>query len=89
MTEIARLFPAAQPDAPRRSPGIPASGAAGGWGVRRPGRSLDEKAITLAVVASVRHEDTDYDSLLMSGVPRDVAREQIKPAIEQVLGAWA
>ena len=53
------------------------------------GRSLDEKAITLAVVASVRHQDTDYDSLLMSGVPRDVAREQIKPAMEQVLGAWA
>ena len=53
------------------------------------GRSLDEKAITLAVVASVRHEDTDYDSLLMSGVPRDVAREQIKATIDRVLRAWA
>ena len=35
------------------------------------------------------HEDTNYDSLLMAGVPRDVAREQIKGAIEQVLGGWA
>ena len=53
------------------------------------GRSLDEKAMTLAVVASVRHEDTDYDSLLMSGVPRDVARERIKATIDRVLRAWA
>jgi hypothetical protein len=53
------------------------------------GRSLDEKAITLAVMASVRHEDTEYDSLLMSGVPRDVARERIRADIERVLGAWA
>jgi hypothetical protein len=40
-------------------------------------------------VASVRHEDTDYDSLLMSGVPRDVARDRIQAAIERVLAAWA
>jgi hypothetical protein len=26
--------------------------------------------VTLAVVASVRHGDTGYDQLLMSGVPR-------------------
>ena len=41
------------------------------------------------MVASVRHEDTGYDSLLMSGVPREVARERIKAGIERVLGAWA
>src|SRR5580658_130354 len=40
------------------------------------GRVLDEQALTLAVVASVRHEDTTYDSLLMSGVPRAEARER-------------
>jgi hypothetical protein len=50
---------------------------------------LDEKAITLAVVASIRHEDTEYDSLLMSGVPRDQARDQIRPDIDRVLDGWA
>ncbi len=30
---------------------------------------LDESAITLAVVASMRHIDTAYDELLMKGVP--------------------
>jgi hypothetical protein len=41
------------------------------------------------VVASVRHEDTDYDSLLMSGVSRDVARDRIRPAVDRILAAWA
>jgi hypothetical protein len=53
------------------------------------GRALSDEAITLAVIASVRHEDTDYDDLLMSGTPRVIAREQVWPAIDRVLGAWA
>jgi len=41
------------------------------------------------VVASVRHLDTDYDSLLMSGVPRAVARDRIRPDIDRVLARWS
>lgn len=52
-------------------------------------RVLDPRAVTLAVIASVRHEDTDYDSLLMSGVPRDEARERIRDTIDRVLAAWS
>jgi hypothetical protein len=52
------------------------------------GRTLDEDAVMLAVVASVRHQDTDYDELLMAGVPRAVAREQVRPAVDRVLAAW-
>jgi len=52
------------------------------------GRALDENAITLAVAASVRHQDTGYDTLLMSGLPRDAARHQVQPAIDRVLTAW-
>ena len=52
------------------------------------GRALDEQAVTLAVVASVRHQDTDYDELLMAGVPRAVAREQVRPAIDRILATW-
>jgi hypothetical protein len=53
------------------------------------GQALNEQAITLAVVASVRHEDTGYDALLMSGVPREDARDRIRPAIDRVLAAWS
>jgi hypothetical protein len=44
--------------------------------------------VRLAVVASIRHLDTDYDELLMSGVERADAREQIRDAIDEVLTRW-
>jgi hypothetical protein len=89
VAEIGRLFPrcpAGRAEAIAQHTSLRGSGRVGRSAA---GRSLDEKAITLAVVASVRHEDTDYDALLMSGVPRDAARMRIKPVIEQVLAAWA
>jgi hypothetical protein len=52
------------------------------------GRALDEQAVTLAVVASVRHEDTGYDELLMAGVPREEARARVRPDIDRMLAAW-
>ena len=47
-----------------------------------------EDAITLAVIASVRHQDTGYDSLLMSAMPRDAARDAVRPDIDRVLARW-
>jgi hypothetical protein len=88
VTEIARLFPgcpAGRAEAIAVHTSLRGSGRVGRSAA---GRSLDSRAITAAVVASVRHEDTDYDSLLMSGVPRAAAREQIQDTIDQVLRAW-
>jgi Uncharacterized conserved protein (DUF2293)/ROK family len=34
--------------------------------------------VTLTVVASIRHQNTDYDELLKAGVPCAVAREQVR-----------
>ena len=87
--EIKKLFPrcpADRAEAIARHTGLRGSGRVGRSAA---GRSLDEKAITMAVVASVRHEDTDYDSLLMAGVPREDARDRIRPAIDRVLASWA
>ncbi|MGV0715871.1 DUF2293 domain-containing protein [Mycolicibacterium sp. XJ662] len=52
------------------------------------GRSLDPDAVYLAVAASVRHIDTDYDELLMSGHDRESARTQVHARVEDVLRAW-
>ena len=41
-----------------------------------------------AWVASIRHQDTGYDALLMSGMPRDTARDHVRDAIDRVLTAW-
>ncbi|MGW3001559.1 DUF2293 domain-containing protein, partial [Streptomyces sp. NPDC001155] len=54
---------------------------------RTPGL-LSEGAVISAVVAAVRHVDTPYDELLMSGVSRYEARRRIAPAVESVLRAW-
>jgi hypothetical protein len=42
----------------------------------------------LAVIASVRHQDTGYDELLMAGVPRGEARARVRPDIDRILAAW-
>ena len=52
------------------------------------GRALDPDAVRLAVVASVRHVDTDYDDLLMSGVDRESARAQVHQRVEDIVSAW-
>ncbi len=52
------------------------------------GRALEEQAVFRAVVASIRHEDTDYDALLMSGVERQAARDRIRSGIDVVLDRW-
>ncbi len=52
------------------------------------GRALDPDAVRLAVAASVRHIDTDYDALLMAGVDRESARAQVHQRVEEILNAW-
>ncbi len=87
--EITRLYPGCPRERAEAIAAHAALRGSGRVGRSAAGRNLDEGAITLAVVASIRHEDTDYDELLMSGVPRAEARGRIKDTIDHVLEAWA
>lgn len=87
--EIARLFPRCLPERAKAIARHTALRRSGRVGRSAVGRALDEQAITLAVVVSVRHQDTDYDSLLTSGVPRDIARDRIRSDIDRILANWA
>jgi hypothetical protein len=49
---------------------------------------LDPDAVRLAVAASVRHQDTAYDTLLSSGVPRVDARARVRSDVDAVLEGW-
>ena len=51
-------------------------------------KQLDEDSVRLAVIAHVRHEETDYDALLGRGVDRYDARRRVQARIEQVLSDW-
>jgi hypothetical protein len=85
---IRKLFPRCPPsraDAMARHAAMRGSGRIGRSAA---GRALDADAVRLAVAASVRHVDTDYDELLMSGVDRDTARYQVREHVQDVLRAW-
>jgi len=85
---IRQLFPGCPPE---RAAAIAARAAvrgSGRIGRTAAGRRLDEQAIELAVVASVRHHDTDYDALLMAAVPRSEARAQVRSQLAATLDGW-
>ncbi|MGW4566648.1 DUF2293 domain-containing protein [Streptomyces sp. NPDC004561] len=86
--EILRLFPGCPAERARAIAAHASVRGSGRVGRSAAGRALSEGAVISAVVAGVRHVDTPYDQLLMSGVPRYEARRRILPAVESVLRAW-
>ena len=81
--QIEALFPGCPA---RRSKAIARHSAARGSGrVGRTaaGQAVRAEAVQLAVIASIRHEDTDYDELLMAGVDRAEARERVQEDVER------
>lgn len=87
-TEIRRLFPGCPAERAREIAAHASVRGSGRVGRSAAGRALSEGAVISAVVASVRHVDTPYDRLLMSGVPRHEARQRIAAAVETVLRRW-
>lgn len=51
-------------------------------------KSFDEDAVRLAVMAHIRHAETDYDALLASGLERWEARAEVEGAVARVLTQW-
>jgi len=86
--EIRRLFPGCPDDRAYAIAGHASVRGSGRVGRSATGRALSEGAVTSAVRAAVRHTDTPYDRLLMSGVPRHEARRRIAPAVETTLAKW-
>jgi hypothetical protein len=87
--EIARQFPACPPGRARAiSDQIAALGSARVGGSAAAGPALEPEAITVAVATSVRHADTPYDELLMSGIDRIEARARVQEQVTRVLDGW-
>ncbi|MBJ7000530.1 DUF2293 domain-containing protein [Streptomyces sp. CRPSP2-6A1] len=86
--EILRLFPGCPAERARAIAAHASVRGSGRVGRSAAGRALSEGAVISAVVAGVRHVDTPYDQLLMSGVSRYEARRRIAPAVEGVLREW-
>ncbi len=52
-------------------------------------KSMDDKFILLAVVAHIRHAETNYDDLLARGLDRLSARNEVDDKIDEILARWA
>lgn len=51
-------------------------------------KAMDEAAVRLAVIAHVRHRETQYDELLAKGHERWQARAAVEEAVDRVLQKW-
>jgi hypothetical protein len=51
-------------------------------------KTLDENAVLLAVIAHIRHRETNYDELLGRGWERSDARSAVAGRIDEVLSRW-
>ena len=85
---IRKLFPRCPPSRADAMACHAATRGSGRIGRSAAGRALEPDAVRLAVAASIRHVDTDYDELLMSGVDRATARREVRQRVEDVLRAW-
>jgi len=86
--EIVRLLPGCPPERAQLIARHASVRGSGRVGRSAAGRALEPEALELAVAAAVRHEDTRYDELLMSGVAREVARAQVRGEVAHVLDGW-
>jgi hypothetical protein len=53
------------------------------------GRALDENALKMAVIAAIRHNYTNYDELLASGLERSEARARVRDRVDETLETWS
>jgi len=51
-------------------------------------KNLDNHAILLAVVAHIRHTETNYNELLARGWDRGLARNEDEDRVDVVLTSW-
>jgi hypothetical protein len=85
---LGELYPASPPE---RRGAIAAHACrkySGRVGRSAAGKGLDERAVELAVVAHVRHTETEYDTLLGRGWERRQARRRVGAEVDRVLARW-
>jgi hypothetical protein len=85
---ICSQFPGCPPEEAEQIAAHTAQRGSGRVGRSAAGRSLQQEAIHLAVIAYIRHNHTNYDQLLMSGIARDDARRIIAGKITEQLSLW-
>ena len=85
---IRQMFPGCPPEEAQAIAAHTSVRGTGRVGRTASGRALEEEALRAAVVAAIRHWHTKYDRLLMKGLGRMDAREEVRDDIDRVLERW-
>lgn len=85
---IRQQFPGCPGDRADRIAEHAAMRSSGRVGRSAAGRALEPEAVKLAVIASIRHMDTNYEDLLMAGLPRLEARQHVRGEVDRLLDDW-
>lgn len=86
--QIRVLFPGCPANEATAIAGHTAVRGSGRVGRTAAGRNLEEQALAAAVTAAVRHQHTEYDTLLAAGLDRALARQQVADQVQAILAAW-
>jgi hypothetical protein len=86
---IVRQFPGCPPKEANRIAGHACRKYSGRVGRSAAAKRLDPEPVRLAVIAAVRHQSTNYDTLLLQGIERHEARALVSGAVERKLGEWS
>jgi len=85
---VRQLYPKCPPETAKSIAEHACAKYSGRVGRSAAAKVLDEQAVRLAVVAHVRHVETRYDRLLMSGWDRVDARASVEDTVQSVLAKW-
>jgi len=86
--QLVVLFPGCPPAEAHAIAAHAAVRGSGRVGRSAAGRNLEEGALTAAVIASIRHNHTNYDELLAAGVDRELARHNVAERVDEILDRW-
>ncbi len=86
--KLRRMFPGCPAEETSRMAAWTCRKHSGRVGRSAAAREFDSQALRLAVIAHIRHAHTPYDELLMKHGDRQLARAEVRWAIEQVLTRW-
>jgi hypothetical protein len=86
---IVRQFPACPPAEASRIAAHACRKSSGRVGRSAAAKRLDPEPVRLTVIAAVRHQFTNYDTLLLQGIERPEARALVSSAVQKKLGEWS
>ena len=86
---IQNQFPKCPPEEAQRIAAWACAKHSGRVGRTAAAKELDPEPLRLAVVAHIRHEHTPYDGLLMRHGDRQLARQEVRPLIDEILRKWS